>query len=152
MLNTSTMQIGQRLFACTAIPRVTDFETLADHLLVEKDCQLAIDDMHDEQMLVCLCEQGLVVILGCSHPGVINCLKHAQALFPGRPIHTLMGGMHLEKVSQDRLLRTFAFFEQMEIAQMIPLHCTGQNVIWQLRQHFGERVQTKCTGDEVRID
>ena len=92
MLNTSTMQIGEKMFVCSDIPQTTDFELPSEKLMVKKDDQMTVDDLHDEQILVCQRQQGLVVILGCSHPGVVNCLKYVQQLFPGQAIKTVIGG------------------------------------------------------------
>ena len=151
MLNTSTMQIGEKMFICSGIPRMTDFETPAAQLMVKIDNQMVVDDLHDEQILVCQREQGLVVILGCSHPGLVNCLLFVQQLFPGMKILKIIGGMHLEKANEERLQQTMTFLDRMG-ADIVPLHCTGQNVVWQMKQELGERVLIRCTGDEIQID
>lgn len=151
MLNTSTMQIGENMFICSGIPQTTDFESPSAKLLVKKDDQMVVDDMHDEQILVCQREQGLVVILGCSHPGIVNCLKFIQQLFPGKTIQAIIGGMHLENANEDRLWQTMTFFRQLN-TNIVPLHCTGQNVIWQMKHELGERVLIRCTGEEIIFD
>lgn len=149
MFNTSTMQVGERLYILTEIPRTTDYEEPAKKLMVKKDDQMLIDDLHDEQVLVCQREQGLVVMLGCSHPGVVNCLKYVRRLFPDQPIQSIIGGMHLERANKNRLIQTMDFFQKLDIAKIIPLHCTGQNVIWQMKRELGDRVLIHCTGDET---
>ena len=145
------MQIAENMFICSGIPQTNDFETVADNMMVKKDDHMVVDDMHDEQILVCQRERGLVVILGCSHPGIVNCLKFVQQLFPGKTIQTIIGGMHLENVNQDQLRQTMTFFSQLD-ADIVPLHCTGQNVIWRMKQELGERVLIRCTGEEILLD
>jgi len=152
MYNTSTMQVGERMYIITGIPQVTDYEASAPNLLVKEDEQMILDDLHDEQVIVCQREQGLVVMLGCSHPGVVNCLKYVQKLFPDQPIHSIIGGMHLEKASKNRLKQTIDYFQKLHIAKIIPLHCTGQNVIWQMKRELGDCILIRCTGDEIEID
>ncbi len=49
----------------------------------------------DDQALVIDTVEGLVIITGCGHAGVINTIRAAEAMFPGRPIHALIGGLHL---------------------------------------------------------
>lgn len=150
--NTSAMQTGERLFVLTSIPRVTDYEAPDAKLVVKVNEQMMMDDLHDEQVLVCQHEQGLVVMLGCSHPGVVNCLKYVQQFFPDQPIHSVIGGMHLEKASKNRLMQTIGYFQKLHIARIIPLHCTGQNMIWQMKRELGDCVLIRCTGDEIKLD
>lgn len=151
MFNTSTMQIGENMFICSGIPQTTEFESPSVKLMVKKDDQIMVDDLHDEQILVCQREQSLVVVLGCSHPGIVNCLRFVQQLFPGKKIQTIIGGMHLENANEDRLRQTIMFLIQLN-ANIVLLHCTGQNVIWRMKQDLGERVLIRCTGDEIKLD
>lgn len=150
--NPSTMQIGENMYLCSGIPAVSEFEPLPEKMLVEKNSQLTADMMNDEQILVCTCEQGLVVVLGCSHPGVVNCLIHVQHTFSDRPILAVVGGMHLEQADPERLKMTIDFFRDQNIKKIIPLHCTGQNAIWMMKQSLGDRVITACTGDKIVIE
>ena len=64
-----------------------------------------------EQSLVVKTEKGLVVIVGCSHPGVKNILKAASQF--GKT-HALIGGLH--GFSDFDLLRDLEF--------ICPTHCT----------------------------
>lgn len=151
MLNTETMQIGENMFACAGIPQAADFEQPVADFLVNKNDHFEIDVMLDEQLLVCQQPQGLVVFLGCAHPGVVSCLEFVQQLFPGQPVHALIGGMHLERVSPQRLQMTIAYFDKLKIQKIVPLHCTGQSAIWQMKSKLGERVLASCTGDKIII-
>ena len=56
----------------------TDFEDLPKGFLIDRSGYMTPDMFLDEQMLVIETDKGLVVFLGCSHPGVINCLKHVK--------------------------------------------------------------------------
>jgi 7,8-dihydropterin-6-yl-methyl-4-(beta-D-ribofuranosyl)aminobenzene 5'-phosphate synthase len=49
----------------------------------------------DDQALVIDSADGLLVITGCGHAGIVNTLDAAQRLFPGRPLLAVIGGMHL---------------------------------------------------------
>lgn len=35
--------------------------------------------------------------------------------------------------------------------EIIPLHCTGQSVIWSLKKALGDRVLILCTGETVEV-
>ena len=68
-----------------------------------------------EQSLVIKGENGLVVIAGCSHPGVGNILKAASQLGSSTShIHALVGGLH-----------GFSEFNLIKDLDLIcPVHCT----------------------------
>ena len=66
---------------------------------------------HIEQSLVVMAEKGLVVIVGCSHPGVGNILKAASQF--GKP-YALIGGLHG--------FREFDLLKDLEI--VCACHCT----------------------------
>lgn len=151
LLNTSTVQIGENAVVFADIPHTVDFETISEDLLIEKNELLVQDHMKDEQLLVLSRPQGLVVIVGCSHPGIVNALKYVQLFYADQPIHTIIGGMHLERASPDRLRKTIDAFRKMDIRQIVPVHCTGQEVIWIMKRELGDRVLIRCTGETVEI-
>lgn len=150
--NTSTRQVGERMHILTEISKNTDYETPAVELVAEKNGQMILDDFHDEQVLVCQCEQGLVVMLGCGHPGVVNCLQYVRQVFANQPIYSVIGGMHLEKADENRLTQTMDYLQKQPIAKIIPLHCTGQNVIRRMKATLGDRVLIHSTGDKITVD
>lgn len=150
--NTSTLAIADNLYLCAEIPVVTDFEPVNTSLLVEKNDQVQVDAMHDEQVLVCTCKKGLVVVVGCSHPGIVNILKYVHLFFSEQPIHAVIGGMHLENASPIRLQQTIDYFRQMGITKVVPLHCTGSQAVWTMKQQLGDVVVTACTGDTITLE
>ena len=65
--------------------------------------------MIPEQALVIQTEQGLVVITGCAHPGIVAILEQAQSLFE-ESVYMVMGGFHLGSMSEaeiDTILNDF---------------------------------------------
>ena len=45
--------------------------------------------------LIIRAKEGLVVICGCCHSGVINTLRHVRNIYPDQTIHALIGGTHM---------------------------------------------------------
>lgn len=105
------------------IPRITDFEDTGGPFYTDS-AQAIPDTLADDQALVIDTEAGLIVVLGCGHSGVINTLKHIQTV-QDRPIHALLGGMHLVRAAQSRLEATLAALADWDIAWLAPAHCTG---------------------------
>lgn len=127
------------------------FEDATDGLFAESGGVKQPDRMLEEQMLVFEREGGLVIFLGCSHSGIINCLMHARMLYPNRKIDTVLAGMHLNNTAPQRLEQTAQKLHGMDIARLIPLHCTGLAAIAAIKQIFGDRCLLLCAGDSLEI-
>ncbi len=105
------------------IPRQTAFEDNGGPFYLDPQGTTP-DPLRDDQALVIDSKAGLVVVLGCGHAGVINTLNHVQRL-TSRPIHALIGGMHLLRAAQDRLHHTVQALADWDIRYLVPIHCTG---------------------------
>ncbi len=133
------------------IPYVTSFERPNPLLCTGDALSKSPDTMKDEQMLVMAGNEGLIILLGCSHPGIINCVNHALALFPGKSVETLLAGMHLDKVSPQRLNMTIRHLLDLDIRRVIPLHCTGILAITEMKRLMGDRCLMLCAGDSLEL-
>lgn len=82
------------------------------------------DDFPDEVCLVLEESNGLVVIAGCSHPGILNMLDSIQERF-GRSVYAVFGGSHLVEADEERLNVTLDRLRDMELGMIGFNHCTG---------------------------
>jgi len=78
-----------------------------------------------EQSLVVCTGQGVVVVTGCAHPGVVNIARQAKQMLPQEEIYLVMGGFHLSGASEPQLRSIIAAFREMGIRQVAPSHCSG---------------------------
>jgi len=151
VLNRGIVPLAPHILLCSQIPMVMEFEHLLTDFLVEEDGELVLDRMNDEQMLIFDTKDGLFIFNGCGHRGVVNSLKYALELFPGRKINTLLGGMHLNDVSPDRLQKTVQCLAGLDIKRVIPLHCTGLGAVCEIKRALGERFHHMVAGDSLEI-
>jgi 7,8-dihydropterin-6-yl-methyl-4-(beta-D-ribofuranosyl)aminobenzene 5'-phosphate synthase len=70
--------------------------------------------------------RGLVVLTSCSHRGVVNAIKQAQATSGIKKVHAVIGGFHLAPYKEDYVQQTLAALKEIDIDYVIPLHCTGE--------------------------
>jgi 7,8-dihydropterin-6-yl-methyl-4-(beta-D-ribofuranosyl)aminobenzene 5'-phosphate synthase len=70
--------------------------------------------------------RGLVVLTSCSHRGVVNAVKQAQAVSGVKKIHAVIGGFHLAPSKEDYVRDTVAALKEIDVDYVIPLHCTGE--------------------------
>ncbi len=90
-----------------------------------------------EEALLVDTPDGLVVIVGCSHPGIVTMLRHIKAS-TGRPIHTVLGGFHLMQTPADEVRRMAAAFQELGVRRVGPTHCTGPEAIGLFRDAYGD--------------
>ena len=70
--------------------------------------------------------RGLIVLTSCSHRGVVNAVKQAQAASGVKKIHAVIGGFHLAPYKEDYVRDTVAALKEIDVDYVIPLHCTGE--------------------------
>ena len=92
------------------------------------------DDLPEDQSLVIDTEQGLVVVTGCGHAGVVNICEYARQVVRDAPIHALIGGIHLFEATDETLDWTAARLREFGLQNLLGTHCTGLEAVYRLRQ------------------
>jgi len=87
-----------------------------------------VDDFRDEVAVVLETEQGLVVLVGCSHPGIMNILDTVAARFE-QPIFAVLGGTHLVEAQGERLETALGYLTRGSIGKLGLSHCTGDEAM-----------------------
>ncbi len=89
--------------------------------------QLADDGEHELATCYAVKGLGLVVIASCSHRGVLNSVRRAQAVSGIDRVHAVIGGFHLVRPRTEAEARqTVAEFARIDPKYIIPMHCTGE--------------------------
>jgi len=145
------MQITPEITLLGNISSGTDFDELPKGFFIQDKNTMRPDRMEDEQMLVFDTEKGLIIFLGCSHPGIMNCLNYILKQFPGKKIDTLAAGMHLENISEKQLETTVKHLLDFDIRLIFPLHCTGITAISEIKRQFGNRCHVLYSGDSAEF-
>ncbi len=117
------------------IPRTNDFEDTGGPFYLDAEL-MAPDPLLDDQALYFEAHDGLVLLLGCAHAGVVNTLEHVAQLTGQATIHAVVGGMHLENASERRLEETVAALRRFKVQQLGPTHCTGWKAISRFQREF----------------
>lgn len=138
-------QIGEGLWVTGEVPRLTDFENTGGRFFLDRACRQA-DALLDDQAVFFESSRGIVVLLGCAHAGVINTLRYVRELTGGKPIHAVMGGMHLVNATPERIDRTAEALGQLDVARLGPAHCTGADAAARLWYAFPGRCYSCSVG------
>lgn len=123
-LKVKIYKIDEQIYSVSNFKYQTTFEKKNEKYLLKKDNAYVIDDFQDEQSLVIDTPKGLVVFVGCSHPGIINILMGIKEQL-NKNIYAVLGGSHLYAASKDKLDYIVEYLKGEKI-QIIGLgHCTG---------------------------
>ena len=90
-----------------------------------------------EQSAVIPTPEGLVVITGCAHPGVVNIAERAVEM-TGEPIALLMGGFHLMYSNEEEIAAVIERLQKLGVRRVCPTHCSGDLAIEMFAEAFGE--------------
>jgi len=82
--------------------------------------------------------QGIVLVVGCSHPGIEAIVAAAVEAVPKR-VRVVVGGMHLVVAQDDAIARVVAALRGGPVDAVAPGHCTGEPTFAALRTAFGDR-------------
>jgi 7,8-dihydropterin-6-yl-methyl-4-(beta-D-ribofuranosyl)aminobenzene 5'-phosphate synthase len=83
------------------------------------------DEPLPEHALVVEGRDGLVVVTGCSHPGIDRLVERAQATRPGRPVSLATGGFHLRDQEVAAIEALGARLRPV-VRHIAPSHCSGE--------------------------
>lgn len=93
---------------------------------------------------------GLVLVVGCSHPGIEKIAEAASAINP--KIHLIAGGLHLVVAQDDAIAKVVAALKDTFKVEMIaPGHCTGEPTFAALKQAFGKSYRYAGVGTSLAL-
>jgi 7,8-dihydropterin-6-yl-methyl-4-(beta-D-ribofuranosyl)aminobenzene 5'-phosphate synthase len=94
---------------------------------------LVEDNVPDDLALVIDTEEGLVIVTGCGHAGVVNIVEQARAVVRPARVHALIGGIHLFNANETSLAWTTAQLRGFGVDHVIGAHCTGIETVYRFR-------------------
>jgi 7,8-dihydropterin-6-yl-methyl-4-(beta-D-ribofuranosyl)aminobenzene 5'-phosphate synthase len=130
----TTGQIGQASFEKLLSPSAMKIGVdhgmgcYADRLPEDERTKTVIPDQfrHEIATAFNLKGRGLIVLTSCSHRGVVNAIKQAQAASGVSKVHAVIGGFHLAPYKEDYVRDTITALKDIDVDYVIPLHCTGE--------------------------
>ncbi len=122
------LRLTEHCYALGRFKRANKWEEISSRFLKERDCAAVPDDFEDE---ICLAAEldggeGIGVIAGCSHPGIINMLETVRERFPGKELVFVAGGIHLKDAGEARKQKTMEAFQRLQVKRLFLNHCSGE--------------------------
>jgi len=123
---------------------INDLQTLVKSVIVcGKKPQKLFDNLYTTGLLGQeMLEQSLIlgkpmptVVTGCGHFGIENITKVAREVIK-KDIECVMGGFHLLRSDEKKILQTIAVLKKMSVKCAKPTHCTGDKAIALFKENF----------------
>jgi 7,8-dihydropterin-6-yl-methyl-4-(beta-D-ribofuranosyl)aminobenzene 5'-phosphate synthase len=127
-------------------------ETMPDQAITERIFTTGeISGAIPEQAIAIEIDQGVVILTGCAHPGIVTIVEHIQDMF-GKPVYLVLGGFHLKDKSPDEISAIVQAFRRLKVERAGPCHCTGEQAIAAFAKEYGENFVQIGTGTIIEIE
>jgi 7,8-dihydropterin-6-yl-methyl-4-(beta-D-ribofuranosyl)aminobenzene 5'-phosphate synthase len=152
-------EICQGVHALVSIPHIESLPA-GNGLLFKKEGDVYVNDLFDHELVSVIEEDdGIVILSGCGHSGIINMVLAARKRFQNQRIKAVIGGLHLmygsssqdfaqnthdASVVADRLL-------QLGCEKIISGHCTGHQATAVLKDRLEGMHTALFTGLEIDL-
>ena len=92
----------------------------------------------DEQALIVRTVNGITIITGCAHPGIVNMVEIVKGWFTDDRIYTVLGGFHLQSKSHNEIVQIARRFTELNVNKAGPAHCSSDQAIDIFQEWYGE--------------
>lgn len=106
------------------------------------------EHVHEHATVFNIKDKGLVVISSCGHVGIVNSVRQAQQVSGVQKVHAVVGGFHLGPAPDDYLKRVVAEVGKLNPDAIIPMHCSGDNFVREVRAQFPDKLLESTTGNQ----
>jgi len=126
-------------------------ERMDRDLLVKTPQGFDPDPLRDDLSLFAETPEGIVLILGCAHAGVVHIMEHVQGMVGRRPFALVVGGTHLGPLPGDRRREAIEGLKAFEIRAMGVAHCTGLENLPLLEEELEATVFPSFVGMRIEV-
>jgi 7,8-dihydropterin-6-yl-methyl-4-(beta-D-ribofuranosyl)aminobenzene 5'-phosphate synthase len=133
------------------VERDARFAPATPHLFAGEPGERQVDLFRDDQALVLHGEEGLIVVSGCAHSGIINLCRAAQSITGEERLRAVVGGFHLVGASSELMEATIEAFRELAPQAIHPCHCTGVPAMKTLAAAFPDHCRPLAGGSVVEL-
>lgn len=149
-VNSEITRLSESLYLFKNFARENEFETVNPKFFVKTENGYEQDLFQDEIALGINTEEGLVLVVGCSHVGIVNILEHVKK-YCKLPVAAVIGGTHLVEAGEHRLKETVKAFREHGVKTVAVSHCTGDAGMMLLQKEFPKGFVLNNTGNVMEF-
>jgi len=144
--------IAEGLMVTGQIPRISGFEDTGVREFVFLDEYMKISDpILDDQAMFFRVPEGVVILLGCAHAGLVNTMQYVSELLDEDRIYAVVGGTHLLGASPERMRKTVEALHKFNVQKIMLSHCTGVKAYDELAEAFPGRSSWPAAGTRIQF-
>ncbi len=149
VLDAQQREIVPRVWTTGEVVERPNSEGRSERHRMRRAGELVPDAYLDDMSLVLAQDDGLTLLCGCCHAGLLNTVTHVERAF-GRPLRTIAGGLHLTGAADDELAHICDVLAAMPALEYLyPNHCTGEAAFVALTCTLGPSVVRPCPAGTV---
>jgi 7,8-dihydropterin-6-yl-methyl-4-(beta-D-ribofuranosyl)aminobenzene 5'-phosphate synthase len=136
------------------VDRTTAFETgFQGHEALRGDAWRADPLILDDQALVVsVRDQGLVILSGCGHAGIVNTVRYARRLTGTDAVAAIVGGFHLSGPMFEPIIEpTVDALAELSPSLLVPAHCTGWRAVHRIATRFPDAFVMSTVGTTIML-
>lgn len=104
-----------------------------------------------EQAIALKTENGITIITGCAHPGIIKIVEKVKSKFPDDRIHMVLGGFHLKNADKRAIEIVAEKLEKIGVIKAGPTHCSGGMAEGIFKGLYGEDFVCVRIGQDIDV-
>jgi 7,8-dihydropterin-6-yl-methyl-4-(beta-D-ribofuranosyl)aminobenzene 5'-phosphate synthase len=144
-------EVEKDFFVITSTDIVYDNEFTTKNFLIEEKGEKIKDNFLDEVFVVVKEEDGINVITGCSHSGILNILETATRRFEGSSLKSLIGGFHLRGMPEEEIIEIAKKIDSYGIKKIYTGHCTGIDEYGILKSVLKDKLSYLTTSSSIVV-
>ena len=153
IFKSSLSEVAEGIYLTGEIPRTTEYEKGDSRLIVKNNGNVAPDPLLDDQALIIRTKHdGLIILLGCTHSGLINTIQYVLDHFKKERLSVLIGGTHLAFHKDDQIEKTITQLKHHNLNKIGVSHCTGMKAATRLFQEFKDKFFVANVGASLVTD
>ena len=128
------------------------FSEISDNIFVTGEVSGAYHNKYmAEQALVLKTNNGLTVITGCAHPGIMKMVDKVKTHFPHEPLYLVCGGFHLKESDKRAIEIVIEEFKKSGIRKAGPTHCSGEEAEAVFKESYNADFVPIVVGQELEV-
>ncbi len=124
--------VSDRIVFLGEIPRLTDFESKTTTFVFGNNRP---DFVKDDSALALIHDEGIFIVTGCGHAGIVNTLEYAIKVTGAKSILGVIGGYHLKEYDL-QTQETIKYLKKKSVKHVLPCHCTTGAALEAFRTMF----------------
>ncbi len=149
-LSSEPQYISENIVLSGQIPRTMKFEEIQEPFYCKNNGLLVKDEILDDQALFIRTPEGLIILTGCAHSGLVNTILHARTVMNEDRIVAVIGGTHLIHSDIMRLQATAEHLERLKVEKLFAAHCTGFAAACYLQEQLESRFERLEVGSHLQ--